>query len=363
MSAGGGAAPGLAPLPGGGEDDAERLDAFMARAAAAYYAGSREPFGRGGDFTTSPEISQAFGECLGLWCAVTWEAMGRPDPVLLVELGPGRGTLMADALRAVEEVAAPFRAALRLHLVEASPRLREAQQARLGAAAAPTWHEGIGTLPPGPMLLIANEFFDALPIRQFVRRGDAWTERFVRAGAFLERPVAAADRPPLPDSAPEGAVAEVSEPSRALAASIGARLAAQGGAALALDYGPAESGFGDSLQAMRAHASADPLAEPGTVDVTAHVDFAALATAAREAGAAVHGPLPQGVFLQRLGLMTRASVLARGAAGPRAAQDILSGAQRLVAPEGMGRLFKALALCHPGLPAPPGFEQDGPAPP
>jgi NADH dehydrogenase [ubiquinone] 1 alpha subcomplex assembly factor 7 len=334
----------------------ERLDRFMARAVAAYYAGPRDPFGQGGDFITAPEISQAFGECLGVWAAVTWEAMGRPDPVLLVELGPGRGTLMADALRAAADVAAPFRAALRVHLVEASPRLRDAQRARLGDGVS-AWHGDLAAVPPGPAIVLANEFFDALPIRQFVRRGAEWRERFVAEGVFVEH--AAADAPPLPDEAPEGAVQEVSEPGRALAAALGARLAAQGGAALALDYGRAAGGSGDSLQALRGHDASDPLAEPGAADVTAHVDFAALAAAARQAGAAAHGPLPQGLFLQRLGLMSRAAMLARAAQmagkGPQAGL-ILSGAERLVASEKMGRLFKALCLCDPALPPPPGFE-------
>jgi SAM-dependent MidA family methyltransferase len=328
----------------------ERLDRFMARAAAAYYA-AHDPFGARGDFTTAPEISQAFGECLGLWCAVVWEQMGRPDPLLLAEFGPGRGTLMADALRAIRQVAAPFGAALRVHLIEASPRLREAQRAALGDAEV-VWHDAIDTLPPGPALILANEFFDALPIRQLVRRNDGWAERFVADGAFVEAP--AEPHPPLPGDVPEGTVMEISEAARTLAAALGARLAAQGGAALVLDYGPERSGPGESLQALKAHRPADPLAEPGSMDITAHVDFAALAAAAREAGAAAHGPLPQGVFLQRLGLATRAAMLARSA--PRQAGMILSGAQRLLASEGMGRLFKALALCHPGLPVPPGFE-------
>lgn len=327
-----------------------RLDRFMAAAAAGYYA-ARDPFGRQGDFTTAPEISQAFGECLGLWCAVAWAQMGRPPRVVLAELGPGRGTLMADALRAAAEVAPAFHAAAELHLVEASPLLREVQRARLGAAVA-AWHDRADDLPPGPLLLLANEFLDALPIRQFVRRDGAWAERWVAGGAFLERP--AEDPPSLPDTAPEGAVMEVGEAARALAAWLGARLAAGGGAALLVDYGPAASGFGDSLQAMRAHAAADPLAEPGSADLTAHVDFAAVAAAARAAGAAVHGPLPQGVFLQRLGLMSRAAALA--AARPRQAGIQLSAAERLVAPEAMGRLFKALCLCDPRLPIPPGFD-------
>ncbi|MBR0673544.1 class I SAM-dependent methyltransferase [Neoroseomonas soli] len=329
----------------------ERLDRFMARATAAYYA-RREPFGTGGDFTTAPEITQAFGECLGLWAAVAWEAMGRPDPVVVAELGPGRGTLMDDALRAIAEMAPAFRAALRVHLVEISPRLREAQAARLGPAVA-AWHDDIAALPPGPAIVIGNEFLDALPIRQFVRRGCAWMERFVAGGAFEEHP--AIDAPPLPEDAEDGAVQEVNEPARAIAAVLGARLATQGGVGLFLDYGPGEGGFGDSLQAMAAHGTADPLGPPGAADITAHVDFAAIAAAARAAGASVQGPLPQGVFLGRLGLFSRAAMLAR--MDLRGATRHLAAAQRLTAPEHMGRLFKALCICHPGLPPLPGFEE------
>ena len=319
----------------------------MARAVAAYYARDASPFA---DFTTAPEISQAFGEVLGAWAAVVWAQMGRPDPVLLVELGPGRGTLMADALRAVASVAPDFRMALRLHLVEASVTLRETQARALPNA---IWHETLVTLPDGPVILIGNEFLDALPIRQFVYREGTWMERHVEAGRFILLPPH--DAPALPDHPPVGAMQEACMPARALAVTLGARLARQGGAALFLDYGPAASGFGDSLQAMRGHARhADPLAEPGTADLTAHVDFAAFAEAARGAGANTHGALPQGLFLARIGLMRRAAMLAQSR--PRLASDILSGAERLVAAEGMGRLFKALVLCDPALPAPPGFE-------
>ncbi|MBE9604679.1 SAM-dependent methyltransferase [Acetobacteraceae bacterium H6797] len=329
---------------------AERLDHFMARAADAYYAG-RDPFGREGDFTTAPEISQCFGECLGLWAAVTWMSMGSPREVVLAELGPGRGTLMADALRAIREMVPDFAAALRLHLVERSPLLRQAQAAKLGGAVA-AWHGDIADLPPGPAIILGNEFLDALPIRQFIRRGDAWMERHVRDGAFVE--LASEPGLPLPAEAPEGAIAEYGEAGRALVAALSRRLASQGGAALFLDYGPAESGLGDSLQAVRRHEPVDPLAEPGSADITAHVDFARLAAAARETGAAAHGPLPQGLFLQSLGLTARASALA--ALDPRRAGEHIAAAQRLILPEGMGRLFKALAICHPDLPAPPGLE-------
>jgi SAM-dependent MidA family methyltransferase len=227
--------------------------------------------------------------------------------------------------------------------------LREAQAAKLGDAGV-TWHEDVGALPEAPMILLANEFLDALPIRQFIRRGTAWHERFVAAGAFVEAPSDIA----LPQDAPEGALREVNEAALGFAAWLGARLARHGGAALLIDYGPAESGFGDSLQAMRAGQPVDPLSAAGEVDITAHVDFAAFAAAARTAGAVAHGPLPQGVFLQRLGFMTRAAMLAR--LDPRRAQAQLGSAHRLTAPEAMGRLFKALALCDSRLPIPPGFE-------
>jgi SAM-dependent MidA family methyltransferase len=320
----------------------ERLDAFMARAAAAYYGRGA---GIGADFTTAPEMSQAFGECLGLWCAVTWQAMGAPARVVWAELGPGRGTLMQDAHRAASQMVPAFAAAAELHLVETSPVLRAMQKGRLGARVH-AWHDAVDALPEGPLIVLANEFFDALPIRQFVRRGAGWTERFVASGAFVEQPSN------LRMEAPEGAVHESCAAAREIAALLSTRIARDGGALLALDYGPASSGFGDSLQALAAGQPADPLAEPGCVDITAHVDFAALARAAPAARA--HGPLPMGLFLQRLGLMARSAMLAR--ADPSHAGAILSAAQRLVASEGMGRLFKALVLAHPALPTPAGFE-------
>jgi NADH dehydrogenase [ubiquinone] 1 alpha subcomplex assembly factor 7 len=363
----------------------ERLDAFMARANAAYYA-NHDPFA---DFTTSPEITQVFGEVLGLWAAVMWEAMGQPDPVLLVECGPGRGTLMADALRAVAQAAPGFRAALRVHLVETSPRLRATQAAALPERV--TWHDELASVPAGPMLLLANEFLDALPIRQFVRRNGAWVERFVEGRSFVEAPVesgtfllplppgegwgegnrkhkpqtctaASLDqaRPalrglPHPDPFPEreGAVLELCETARNIAADVATRVTRNGGAALFLDYGPERSAPGDSLQALQNGKPADPLAAPGEADLTAHVDFAALARAA--SGARVHGPVPQGLFLARLGLFQRSGRLAR-TQPPAKAASLMQAAQRLAEPDRMGRLFKALCITHPDLPVPPGFE-------
>ncbi len=318
----------------------ERLDHYMARANATYYATS-DPFA---DFTTAPEISQVFGELLGAWAAIVWRSMGSPTHVILAEAGPGRGTLMVDALRAISQMMPDFAAALDLHLIETSPSLRAVQAEKLRA----TWHDRIEEVPPGPMILFANEFLDALPIRQFIRR-EAWQERYVEGAGFVE---ALADMA-LPD-APEGSVVERCEAALDLARHLGVRLAAQGGAALFIDYGPACSAPGDSLQAIRAGATCDPLVEAGTADLTAHVDFQAFGEAA--SGLRVHGPEVQGKFLARLGLFQRIGKLARTQLPARAA-GLLQSAQRLAEPDGMGRLFKVMALCQPNLPEPPGFSE------
>jgi SAM-dependent MidA family methyltransferase len=329
----------------------ERLDRFMARANAAYYA-VHDPFA---DFTTSPEISQVFGEVLGLWAAVTWRSMSCPTPVVLAEAGPGRGTLMRDALRAIRSVAPDFAAALSLHLVETSPRLRAVQAALLPDA---TWHDRIETLPDVPLLLLANEFLDALPIRQFVRRCAGWAERYVDGAGFAECPTV--DEPAVDEltgAAEDGQIRERCDAALAIAAALGRRFTARPGAALFLDYGPERSMASDSLQALRGGRPADPLADPGEADLTAHVDFQAIAEAAAKAGAVAHGPVPQGIFLARLGLFRRTDRLARGQP-PDRALALIGAARRLAEPDRMGRLFKALALCHPGCPAPPGFEAE-----
>ncbi len=321
----------------------ERLDHFMARANAAYYA-ARDPFA---DFTTAPEISQAFGEVLGLWAAVTWGLLGSPASIALVEAGPGRGTLMADALRAIARAAPGFRAALSVHLIETSPRLRAAQRDKLGEV---VWHDSLDTVPEGPFLLLANEFLDALPIRQFVRRGTGWAERFVGPEGFVALP-AACD--PVPGTV-EGDIIERCAPAEAFVASLAARLTWHAGAALVLDYGPEVSATGDSLQAIANGQPVDPLSASGTADLTAHVDFARLAAVARAAGGAAHGPVPQGVFLARLGLAQRTNQLARHQPPGRAAA-MMEGARRLMEPDRMGRLFKAMALTPVGMESPPGF--------
>ena len=314
----------------------------MARANAAYYA-THDPFA---DFTTAPEISQVFGEILGLWSAVTWQMLGSPPGVRLVEAGPGRGTLMADALRAIGRVVPAFRAAVSVHLIETSPRLRAIQAVAVPDA---RWHDDLSAVPEGPMILLANEFLDALPIRQFVRRAEGWVERFVGPAGFEERAGAEA----LPD-APEGAVQERCEPALSFIRALAARFAAAPGAALFLDYGPEHGGFGDSLQALASGMRAEPLRAPGTADLTAHVDFAALAATARDSGAAVHGPVAQGLFLAALGLFQRTNRLARHLP-PAPAAAVMDAARRLGEPNRMGRLFKALAVSSAGCPGLPGL--------
>lgn len=313
----------------------ERLDRFMARANAAYYA-ARDPFA---DFTTAPEISQVFGEVLGLWAAVTWRQLGSPAPVILAEAGPGRGTLMADALRAIGRAAPDFRAALSVHLIETSPRLRAEQKARIGDA---VWHDDLGSLPEGPMVLLANEFLDALPIRQFVRRGTGWTERFVGPDGFVELPCR--ETPGL--DAADGEIVERGEAGEAVAASLAQRFICHPGAALFLDYGPEHSAPGDSLQAIAGGRPVDPLSPAGEADLTAHVDFARLAGVVAAAGAAAHGPVPQGLFLARLGLFQRTNQLARSQP-PARAMALMDSARRLGEPDRMGRLFKVLAVTSP----------------
>jgi SAM-dependent MidA family methyltransferase len=321
-----------------------------------YYM-TRDPFGAEGDFTTAPEISQMFGELLGLWVAETWAAMGRPRPLRLVELGPGRGTLMADALRA-SRVLPGFREAVTVHMVETSPALREAQARTLEASGSqPAWHGRLDEVPPGPAIVLANEFFDALPVRQFVRAEDGWRERLVGLGPEGDLTFGLAPDPESRLSVPgrSGDILEVGEAALGLARDLATRLVGEGGAALVLDYGHLRSGPGDTLQALRRHAFADPLAEPGEADLTAHVDFAALGRVAAKAGAAVHGPTTQGDFLRALGIEARAERLGRSASpdqgGVEAALRRLTGS----GPGDMGARFKVLAFSDPRIASLPGL--------
>ncbi len=343
---------------------------FMAEALGhpehGYYR-RRDPLGAAGDFTTAPEIGQAFGELLGLWCADCWDRMRRPRPVRLVELGPGRGTLMADALRAAT-VMPGFRQAIEVHLVETGPVLRARQRDALGEGV-PAWHDRFETVPAGPMLLIANEFFDALPMHQLQLTAQGWRERLVALEADGDgfqlalapgpSPAAALIPPSLEAAGlPPGSVVEVAPAGIALAGAIGARLAADGGAAVIIDYGHATSAPGDTLQAVRRHRRHPVLAEPGAADLTAHVDFAALGRAAAQAGARVYGPVTQGAFLRALGIEARTAALKAKATADKA-EAIETGARRLIDEAEMGKLFKVLALCAPGLPPPDGFAAGG----
>jgi SAM-dependent MidA family methyltransferase len=339
--------------------------AYMAMALhdpnEGYYA-QHAPIGVQGDFITAPEISQVFGELIGLWCAVMWDQLGRPDPVNLAELGPGRGVLMSDLLRAAATVP-DFRRALSLHLVEASAPLRVGQEQRL-ARFGPIWAPRFEDVPTGPLLLVANEFLDALPIRQFVRRGIHWSERMVTLDeanhfVFVEGPPSPITRLLVPeglrDSAEEGAVVEICPAALALAAALGARFSRQAGAALFIDYGYSPSAPGPTLRALCQHRAVSELADPGTADLSAHVDFAAFAEAARSGGAETYGPVPQVRLLTELGAVERTAAL-RKRATPGQQQALDRGTERLLDPIGMGTVFKAVAVVSPGLPAPPGFE-------
>jgi SAM-dependent MidA family methyltransferase len=322
------------------------VSVFMAEANAHYYA-TRDPFGAAGDFTTAPEISQMFGELVGLWLADLWDRAGRPADTAYVELGPGRGTLAADALRAMR--AAGLRP--KVHFVEISPVLRAAQAERVADA---EWHGDLASLPSDvPLLVVANEFFDALPIRQLVATRRGWHERLVAHtdAGFVPVPGPLIPAPLAP--AETGAVAETSPAVLGIARALSQRLAEQGGAALIVDYGHTQSAVGETLQAVSAHAFADPWQEPGSRDLTAHVDFDALARAAAAEGARVSGPVGQGEWLEAMGIGVRAEALA--GAAPGRADEIAAARERLAGPGQMGGLFKALALTDPCWPEPAGF--------
>lgn len=321
------------------------LSLFMAEANSHYYA-TRDPLGVDGDFTTAPEISQMFGELIGLWAADLALRADAADRVQWVELGPGRGTLSADALRAM----AGFGVAPPVHLVETSPVLRDLAAVRLPEA---RFHNEIATLPEdAPLLIVANEFFDALPIRQIMRTPGGWRERqvaftgerFVPVPGLVPLdaaiPVAWRDQPP-------GTIIEQAPAGTAIVADLAARIARQGGAILIVDYGYDESQPGDTLQAIARHGFADPFAAPGEQDLTAHVDFCALSHAAIGEGIERHGPVGQGDFLRALGIKARAAALGSDAVAGQLA--------RLIDADQMGMLFKVMALTAPTWPKPEGF--------
>ena len=326
-----------------------------------YYV-TRDPLGAHGDFITAPEISQMFGELIGVWMVAVWQQMGSPENVRVVELGPGRGTLMSDALRAAK-VVGDFHAALVVHLVEISPKLQQAQEQLLEGLGVPIlWHSALAEVPSGPVIIIANEFIDALPVHQAVKRADGWHERVVEIAPSGELAIGIA-RDPLPHfeatlprglrQAPEGSVYEWRSDTVAL--EIGRRVRTDG-AALIIDYGHAWYGLGETFQAVAGHSFTDPLRAPGEADLTAHVDFAALAQSAQIIGGRIHGPISQRDLLRGLGIDKRAAALKTRA--PERAAEIDQALARLTAtgPRGMGELFKALAIADSKLGKLPGFE-------
>ena len=310
-------------------DGAITVEAYM-EACNEYYYATRDPLGARGDFTTAPEISQMFGELVGAALADCWLRAGAPEKAIYAELGPGRGTLARDALRVLR--GGGFSGAV--HFVETSPVLKAAQA---GAVPDAEWHNDIGSLPPAPLLVVANEFLDALPVRQFV--GAVERKVMVAAGGL------AFDR--------DGEIVEQSPARSAAASALGRHLASHGGAALIIDYGHARSAPGDTLQAVRGHAFAPILADPGEQDLTAHVDFEALAAAARDSGAQTTEVVAQGDWLNRLGIGARAAALAT--ANPERADELAAAVQRLTGEGEMGRLFKVMAIHAPDWPQPAGF--------
>ena len=329
------------------------MEACLLDAKAGAYT-SRQPIGEEGDFITAPEISQIFGELLGLWAVAVWQSMGEPRPVIVAELGPGRGTLLADALRAWR-VSRNFIDSVSLALVETSPVMAEAQRKALQNAPVPLrWYARFDELPTGPLILLANEFIDALPVRQLVRRNQSWRQRLIgRDGkggfAFAEGAAVPENR-----AAPEGAILETRPVAQRLLSEVANRATHAPLAALIIDYGHAESGFGDTLQAVRGHRFTDPLGSPGDADLSAQVDFADLRGNAEVLGLSAYGPVSQGEFLLKLGLGQRRERLVEKAT-PDQKAAIASGTTRLVDPAQMGVLFKVLALTSPGLPPPPPF--------
>jgi SAM-dependent MidA family methyltransferase len=328
-----------------------------------YYV-TRDPLGRSGDFTTAPEVSQMFGELIGLWIVSVWQQMGSPDNIRIVELGPGRGTMMNDAMRAAKLVPAFLKAAV-LHFVEISPVLQLIQEQTVSAIEVPkAWHTSIADVPAGPAIFVANEFFDALPINQAIKTGDAWHRRSVGIasdGAIVYRtepepmPHFASTLPAAVRNAGEGEIFEWRSDIETM--ELGRRIAREPGAALIIDYGHTESATGETLQAVRDHLFADPLTTPGEADLTAHVDFEALHRGFEAMGAIAFGPIEQALFLKRLGIDTRAETLKANASRAKT-HEIDTAMARLTGfgRTGMGALFKAMAVAHRSLGAPPGFE-------
>lgn len=335
------------------------MDLCLNHPEHGYYR-NRDPLGAAGDFITAPEVSQMFGEIVGAWLVTMHIALGSRRGIRLVELGPGRGTLIADILRVFSLRPDPEKA-VSVHLVETNRALRDAQKQTLAKwPGAISWHDTIDDVPDGPMLLVANEFFDALPVRQFVRRGDGFVERviavddddaftFADGACVLEGVPAGAD-----DPGDDGTIIEHGAAAGTIMAAIANRLVESPGAALVIDYGYDRPAPGDTLQALRTHRHVSPLDSPGEADLTTHVCFGALGDIASSAGAVAYGPISQAAFLSQLGIGQRAEQLKQSAPHAEAIR-IDTDLARLVSPEQMGALFKVLAVTSPDLPAPPPF--------
>ena len=330
---------------------------YMAEANQHYY-GTRDPLGAAGDFTTAPEISQMFGELVGLCLADLWMRSGSRPNALYVELGPGRGTLASDALRAMGSAGLTPQP----HFVETSPTLRERQRALVPNV---FHHDSVAALPDNaPLLVVANEFFDALPVRQIIRSGEDWRERVVicsdeddsnRFEAVPGYRRVESGIPAIAADAPDGTIIEIPLAGTAIALELAQRIARQGGAAIIIDYGYEGPAIGDTLQAVREHQFADPFLEPGESDLTTHVDFTMIGNMARQAGLRVMGPVNQGELLRKLGIDARADQLAR--TSPARAAEVEAARRRLTADDAMGTLFKAMAWVHPDWAGPAGFER------
>ncbi len=357
---------------------ADYMQIALSHPEYGYYM-QRDPFGVAGDFITAPEISQVFGEIIGVWLAHNWQLLGSPKEVALVELGAGRGTLMADILRATKNIKG-FHDAVSVHLVEISPILKQKQWKTLaGKHERIEWHDNIDSLPQFPMLLVANEFFDALPIRQFVKQQDGWHERmvdvvgdelvFVTAGGTAMLPISflpaesmsedlgeiLGELPNItPASVLKDSVIETCEPAIMIIRQISEHIATHGGAALVIDYGYSEGSKGDTLQAMRNHSYHHLLKDVGEADITAHVDFLALSQAAQMEGVNIHKIMPQGAFLMRLGAGARTTALCEISTKEQQ-KSLISGLKRLADPSEMGELFKVLAITSKQIAQAEGF--------
>jgi len=332
---------------------------YMALALAhpeyGYYQ-KQDPFGVDGDFTTAPEVSQMFGEMIGFWCAHMWQTIGQPVPVNVVEFGPGRGTLQVDVLRAANSVP-NFVDSLKLWLIETSPVLRKTQQKNLGPGPkAPCWVDSVSDVAKGPLLIIGNEFFDALPVHQYVRGAEGWRERLIDVSkdedrlAFVEADSLVTEGL-IPDTLPGNKIGDVYEDQRisqTIMQDIAGRIVDQGGVGIFIDYGHDRHGVGDTLQALKNHQFVDVLECPGDQDLTTHVDFEQLEKAAISAGAKTFGPIPQGLFLQQLGMHQRAEALKTDATVEQTL-EINQAFNRLVNPEQMGSLFRVMIIAHPSV--------------